>query len=329
MVQGETHKNSSNNQNYLWTEIWIGMSKAAQKEEKQGWSTEKPKLDNARTLRGIYFIDPEDEEYKEPIKDARKKLEVPMEAATHCKMEIRKRARKPQETVARRSTDANKKTEYACIVEAHESTRKRLEFTLPRNQEDHIADKGFNSINHYSLVHKFIPMPQAMKIPGAAVDKERKKLETIPAWQLDKIENKKDVILEAQRDKRKVHFATMMDIGHLKNSELEPHFQKITRRVVLRGDIVKDDSGAYAALTEQGSSASKLTAAKVIDVIARLPDCDGQAADAVSAYAQVKMKDAPRLLKKPKSECPDIWIRLPRHNWPKSWTNIEDPIGSS
>ena len=30
-------------------------------------------------------------------------------------------------------------------------------------------------------------------------------------------------------------------------------------------------------------------------------------------------------LKIPKSECPDIWIRLPRHNWPKSWSR-EDPV---
>ena len=26
------------------------------------------------------------------------------------------------------------------------------------------------------------------------------------------------------------------------------------------------------------------------------------------------------------SECPDIWIRLPRHRWPKSWDKIEDPV---
>ena len=24
----------------------------------------------------------------------------------------------------------------------------------------------------------------------------------------------------------------------------------------------------------------------------------------------------------PKSECPDIWIRLPRHKWPKSWSSM-------
>ena len=39
-----------------------------------------------------------------------------------------------------------------------------------------------------------------------------------------------------------------------------------------------------------------------------------------------KMKDAPSLLKIPNSECPDIWIRLPKHKWPKSWSSMEDPV---
>ena len=89
---------------------------------------------------------------------------------------------------------------------------------------------------------------------------------------------------------------------------------------------MKDDSGSYTVFTEQGSSASQMTAGKVMDIISRLAGCDGQAADAVSAYLQVKMEDAPKLLKIHKSECPDIWIRLPRHKWPKSWSIMEDPV---
>ena len=69
-----------------------------------------------------------------------------------------------------------------------------------------------------------------------------------------------------------------------------------------------------------------MTAAKVMDIISRLPGCAGQAADAVSAYTQVKMEDAPKLLKIPKSECPDIWICLPRHKWPKSSSSMEDSV---
>ena len=68
---------------------------------------------------------------------------------------------------------------------------------------------------------------------------------------------------------------------------------------MLRADIAEDDSGAHAVFTEQGSSASQMTAAKIMNVIAGLPVCDGQAADAVSAYTQVKLEDAPRLLKIP------------------------------
>ena len=63
-----------------------------------------------------------------------------------------------------------------------------------------------------------------------------------------------------------------------------------------------------------------------MDMISRLPGCSGQAADAVSAYTQVKMEDASTFLKNPKSECPDIWIRLPKHKWPKSWSSTEDPV---
>ena len=69
-----------------------------------------------------------------------------------------------------------------------------------------------------------------------------------------------------------------------------------------------------------------MTAAKIMYIISRLPGCDGQAADAVSAYTHVKMEDAHKLLKIPKSECPDIWIRPPRHIWPKSWSSMEDPV---
>ena len=352
------------------------------------------------------------------------------------------------------------------------------------DDEDHIARKRTNSLNHYSLVHKFILMPKATKISDAksAVDKECEKLEKILAWQLTKVRNKNEVIAEAMNECRKVHFSSLMDLCHLKNlwgsrsrqesphpfwrsaqarygpqgsgrsaggsardkrwtgrwgsrrewrtqgrrdtlikhgwndvrntlepcsamwimttrtsltkrtahshvsvhvrcvegvlglgghvvigvvlgftthtkypwwsrchwcrarfhhayaipstsqtvfcdrqflpvaiyctllhrengsfevlslqnSELEPQFQKYKGRVVLRGDIVKNDSGSYAVFTEQGSQASQKTAAKVMDIMSRLPGCSGQKADAVSAYTQVKMEDAPKIIKSSK-----------------------------
>ena len=127
------------------------------------------------------------------------------------------------------------------------------------------------------------------------------------------------MIDEAKTAGATVHFASFMDICHLNNAELEAKHQN-KGRVVLRSDFVKDDSGSSALFIEQGSSASQMTAVKIMNIISRLPGCDGQEADAVSAYTQVKIEDAHKLLKIPKSECPDIWIRLPRHKWPKSWS---------
>ena len=114
---------------------------------------------------------------------------------------------------------------------------------------------------HYSITIWFInlfPLPQAMKIPAAkaAVDKEWGKLENISAWNLTKVRSKKEVIDEARTSGAKVHFASLMDICHVRNAELEAEHHKYRGRVVLRGDIVKDDSGSYAVYTEQGSSAS-------------------------------------------------------------------------
>ena len=44
--------------------------------EKQNWASERPKLENVRRVRGIYFIDPEEREYKDIIKNAQKKIAV-------------------------------------------------------------------------------------------------------------------------------------------------------------------------------------------------------------------------------------------------------------
>ena len=147
----------------------------------------------------------------------------------------------------------NPRTKFGCIVESHESTRPRAELFQPKHHEDHIAGRGVTSVNHYNLVHKFIQMPTAIKIPDAkaAVDEEWKKHETIPAWKREKVRSKKEVILEAQRGKRSPLCFT--DGHHLKNAELEQKLQKDKGRVVLRGDIMKDDSGAYSVFTEQGS----------------------------------------------------------------------------
>ena len=100
------------------------------------------------------------------------------------------------------------KTKLACILEADGSTRMRMRNSIPHYHQDHIAGKRENPLQLYNLVHKFIPMPQAVKFPAtkAAVDKEWEKLEKISAWNLTKVKSKKEVIDEARTTGTKVHF---------------------------------------------------------------------------------------------------------------------------
>ena len=184
------------------------MGKNAKLKEKQKWSHEKLHLENARKLRGIFFIDPEDKELKETIENA--KLETSVAPAMPCKI-MKKNCG---------SGASNKiKTRLACILEADESTRLRMGNSIPHHHEDHIAGKGDNSLQHYNLVHKFIPMPQAMKIPAAkaAVDKEWEKLEKSPAWDLTKVRSKKEVINEARTSGAKSSFCIIN--GHMSSEK--------------------------------------------------------------------------------------------------------------
>ena len=104
-------------------DAWTSIGKAAQRREKQEWAIEKPKLEHARDLRGVYSIDPSDE-YKDVIKNAKRKLETSKAAAMPCKRAF------PQscirETVVSKTEKAKAseaKTRFSCITEAHESTR--------------------------------------------------------------------------------------------------------------------------------------------------------------------------------------------------------------
>ena len=151
------------------------MSDAAKSKARQKWAIEKPKLDNARQLRGIFFIEPDDEEFKHTIKNARTKFEIPMPAAIPCKKPANCRGETCRNIV-------KPKSKYACIVGADESMRIRLEGVPHKYHEDHIAAKGINSQSRYNLLHKFIPMPQALKnLEAKASVKEWEKIEKIRA----------------------------------------------------------------------------------------------------------------------------------------------------
>ena len=96
------------------------MGKNAKLKERQKWSNEKPQLDNARKLQRIYFIDLEDKEFKETIKNTRKKLETPVAPAMPYKIS------KNNQKCGNGGKSNEIKSKLACILEAIESTRLRM-----------------------------------------------------------------------------------------------------------------------------------------------------------------------------------------------------------
>ena len=306
-------------------QIIYGQSSGSQWERMPSWRRSKSgpmkklHLENARKLRGIYFIDPQVKEFKETIKNARKKSETSVAPALPCKI-MKKNCG---------SGGSNKiKTKLACILEADEFTRLRIGNSIPNYHEDHIAAKGDNSLQHYKLVHKiflclklwkFLQQKQRWTRNGRNLKRFRR-----GTWQKSET-NRRWSMKQGRRAQKftSPHWWTSVIWRMLnwrqstKCTKVELYSWAILWKMIL---------GLMQYFTEQGSLASQMTAAKVMDMISRLPGCEGQAADAVSAYTQGRMEDAPKLLKIPKSECPDIWSRLPRHKWPISWSSMEDPV---
>ena len=106
----------------------------------------------------------------------------------------------------------------------------------------------------------------------------------------------------------------------------EAKHQKYKGRVVLRGDIVKDDSGSHAVFIEQGSSAFQMTAAKIMDIISRLPGC-----------RRTSSRRSNQLIPKWKWKMLTNYWKFPNRSvqtfgfvhhdkWPKSWSSMEDPV---
>ena len=188
-----TKNETTTRPDYVCPEVWTKIGKAAQNREKQEWAKEDPKLDNVRKLRGIYFLDPDDREYSEILKNAVANWQDLWLPRCHSEGGAKQH---PNITDVMQNNGNEKefKTTCDCAVESFESTRHRAESLQSRNHEDHTAGKGFTSMTHYNLVHMFIPMPQAMKISDAKSCRGQgmEELETIPAWELEKVKSKKE-----------------------------------------------------------------------------------------------------------------------------------------
>ena len=121
----------------FWLELWTKLGRNAKLREKHklvNWKTESSIM--LRRLRGIYFIDPEDMKFKEIIEECSKAIRNTSGSSMPCK------TCKKNKHFETRGKTGDFRSKFACILEASESTRTRVEESLPSYREDHIAVKG-------------------------------------------------------------------------------------------------------------------------------------------------------------------------------------------
>ena len=111
-----------------------------------------------------------------------------------------------------------------------------------------------------------------------------------------------DVIAEATRLNKKVHFARIFPICSEKGSELpegDPD-RKYKGRCVAQGNDVRDDNSHAAIFQELSSSPATLEAAKSVDAYGSIKGNDTQQCDAQQAYVQTELGGV------------ETWISLPK-----------------
>ena len=222
------------------------MSETVQQREQQQWAIERPKCDKAGKLRGIYFIDPNE--------GTSRWIHVVRGAADEKSGNIKARLFVARDLVRNvKNNSTNVLFEKPKIDNAHASTRTRTEKTQQKDHEDHTAGEGVQlvaSLKSCAQVHSHASNNEN---PGCESNSGQRigKAWTIAGLANDqKIKSKTEVMKEAHKEQRTVHFATLMDICHLKKAQLEPKYQKYKGRVVLRNHIVKDSSRSDAVFTK-------------------------------------------------------------------------------
>ena len=83
---------------------------------------------------GICYIDPDNMEFKDTMKNARKTFELPMESAMSCKVQ-----KTGHEQTRCENISNTRRSRYARILEANEQTRTRISKIEARGHADLIA----------------------------------------------------------------------------------------------------------------------------------------------------------------------------------------------
>ena len=133
---------------------------------------EQPKLDSTRRLRGIYFIDLDDQDYNETLKHARRQLERSMDAAMQCKRKARTSNTKvAAEVMTIHRNSANLVKIYHGIIQLQHLIDPRRMISLKERYAEYLWWSGRRSGCPHSLLQRSsagLPCPSCMGAQGTA-----------------------------------------------------------------------------------------------------------------------------------------------------------------
>ena len=219
------------------------------------------------------------------------------------------------------------KTKYAWIVEADESMRIRMEGSQNKNHEDHIAGRGMNSSSHCNLVHKFsfASSHENTRCKGSSGERMGNIGENTGVWP---DESQKQIWSDrwSKDEGRKSSFCFTDGPLSFEECRIGDKAPKVQRQSctptehcqrwfrlscsIYRTRIISvSNDGRKSNVYHIQTTRMRRTSSR----------------RSISLHTG-QMEDAQSLLKIPKSECPDNWIRLPKQKWPKSWSSMEDPV---
>lgn len=154
-----------------------------------------------------------------------------------------------------------------------------------REQQPHFAVGGWLSDEYFAMVECPTNLQKAMEMLKAkqALNEERMVLENKTCWGMKSVRPKVQVLADAKKTGKPMQFGKPMNICSEKHFELPIDKCSYKGRSFFRGDTIRDETGFYAVFSEQGTSASRMPAAKFLDAIARLPGNSGEDAYAAGA----------------------------------------------
>ena len=137
---------------------------------------------------------------------------------------------------------------------AGEGSKGRPAMRPSKPHEERIPPTRMGHSDGYNLLHKPIHDWRNRLDAKAAVEKEFVKLEKIPAWSVNDVQERSKVKRDSEKSGIPVHFAELMALCFLKNAELEKHLQKYKGRLVLRGTtfVIMMGPKQYLLSKEQG-----------------------------------------------------------------------------